>query len=779
MLRHRNIDRICCAVLAATILLTVCFMSAAAVGLVAGNGVIGYEVRLFDQSRIHTIDIVMDDWEAFLETCRSEEYTPCTVVIDGESFNNAAIRGKGNTSLSSVAQYGNNRYSFKIEFDQYQSGRNWHGLDKLSLNNLIQDKTCLKDYIAYTLMNRMGVAAPLCSFVQIRVNGEDWGFYLAVEGIEDSFLQRNYGSDHGELYKPDSMSFGGGRGNGMDFDMDAFAGMFSRNENVSETVEAERTESSTPESSDVSWSAGRQMRQSINSSDMPRSENAGSFGRGGFGMGSGDVMLQYIDDDPSSYSNIFDSAKTDITDADRMRLINSLKILSGGGDVESVVDRESVIRYFVVHNFMCNDDSYTGRMIHNYYLYEEDGVLSMIPWDYNLALGTFSMGGFGTDSGATSAVNTPIDTLVSSGDISSRPMAAWIFEDPAYIAMYHEVYAEFMATVFESGWFEAEMGSVIEMIAPFVQADENGFFTYEEFLTGTKSMMEFCTLRAESVAGQLNGTIPATVEGQRMDSSALIDASHIDLSDLGEFSMGGGRMGGGFDRSVMSGGESDFDLSKTFGGRASQQNGSGTQDESDTPEQASENDGAKPSQKKMMAGFDSSSMNGQIPSGFDPSFMNGQSPAGFDSSTVNGQTPEGFDASSSSVPGGFFPFNVQGSMPGSMAGVEPGEVDNISAQQTDTAAATESPETSANMTGSGELSAEAPSTAAGTVQGGMQFPGWGSFGEGWQAPDFGMDFGGMKTGSGANTQSQWTMLICSMVLLILAIVFAKFFKSNR
>jgi len=42
-----------------------------------------------------------------------------------------------------------------------------------------------------------------------------------------------------------------------------------------------------------------------------------------------------------------------------------------------------------------------------------------------------------------------------------------------------------------------------------------------------------------------------------------------------------------------------------------------------------------------------------------------------------------------------------------------------------------------------------------------------------------MDFGGMKTGSGANTQSQWTMLICSMVLLILAIVFAKFFKSNR
>ena len=36
---------------------------------------------------------------------------------------------------------------------------------------------------------------------------------------------------------------------------------------------------------------------------------------------------------------------------------------------------DAVIRYMAVHNFLCNDDSYTGMMVHNYYLYEEDGVL--------------------------------------------------------------------------------------------------------------------------------------------------------------------------------------------------------------------------------------------------------------------------------------------------------------------------------------------------------------------------------------------------------------------
>lgn len=34
--------------------------------------------------------------------------------------------------------------------------------------------------------------------------------------VEDSFLRRNYGRDCGEPYKPDSMSFGGGRGSGRD-----------------------------------------------------------------------------------------------------------------------------------------------------------------------------------------------------------------------------------------------------------------------------------------------------------------------------------------------------------------------------------------------------------------------------------------------------------------------------------------------------------------------------------------------------------------------------------
>ncbi len=170
--------------------ITILFMNGGDLGLQAMAHTMGYETRLFDNTKVHTVDIVMDDWDGFIANATSEEYADAAVVIDGEVYKNVGIRAKGNTSLSTVASLGSERYSFKIEFDHYDSSITYHGLDKLSLNNLIQDSTMMKDYLTYTMMNRFGVDSSLCSYVYITVNGEDWGLYLAVEGVEESFLER-------------------------------------------------------------------------------------------------------------------------------------------------------------------------------------------------------------------------------------------------------------------------------------------------------------------------------------------------------------------------------------------------------------------------------------------------------------------------------------------------------------------------------------------------------------------------------------------------------------
>lgn len=507
MSTHKYIDKICCVIVVLSVILTVLFMNAQSFGVAEASKVKGYETRLFDTSTVHAIDIVMDDWDSFIDTCTNEEYALCSVVIDNEAYKNVAIRAKGNTSLTQVDSYGNDRYSFKIEFDHYDSTKNYYGLDKLSLNNIIQDNTYMKDFLTYQMMQKFGADAPLCSYVNITVNGEDWGLYLAVESIEEAFLERNYGSDYGELYKPDSMSMGGGRGNGDKFDM-AKAGEMPQMPN------GER-----PTDSD------------FQGKEMP------DRGAAGGGMGSDDVKLIYSDDEYDSYTNIFDNAKTDITNVDKDRLIASLKQLNSNENVDEVVNMDEVIRYFVVHNFVCNFDSYTGSMIHNYYLYEKDGQLSMIPWDYNLAFG-----GFENVKDATSLVNYPIDSPVSGGTVDSRPMLAWIFSNEEYTELYHKYFAEFIQIYFDSGYFSEIIDSTREMIAPFVESDATKFCAYEEFQTGVDILKEFCLLRAESVSGQLDGTIASSSDGQTQNSSSLIDASTLNISGMG--SMGNGKGGG-------------------------------------------------------------------------------------------------------------------------------------------------------------------------------------------------------------------------------------------
>lgn len=93
MSTSKSIDRICIIAVVVTLLISILFMNGSALGIQAQAKTMGYEDRLFDTSRVHTIDIIIDDWDAFLQTAQSEAYAVCSVVIDGEAFKNVGIRG--------------------------------------------------------------------------------------------------------------------------------------------------------------------------------------------------------------------------------------------------------------------------------------------------------------------------------------------------------------------------------------------------------------------------------------------------------------------------------------------------------------------------------------------------------------------------------------------------------------------------------------------------------------------------------------------------------------
>ena len=454
MAGSRHVDKIVYCAVALAVVLTVLMMNAEALGITSNIRDPGYKKILFDGSKVHTIDLVVNNKEAFFADAEKHAYVSCSAVIDGDAANNVGLRVKGKTDLGSVREGSRERMSFRLEFDHYQLGETWHGLDKLDLNNLIQDATCMKEYLTYSLMRGFGVPSPLASYAKVTLNGEEIGLYLAVEGVEDSFISRNYGGGRTVLYRPESTE-------------------------------------------------GSEDARAIEA-----------------------VKLKYTDDDPQSYAALLENAGTELEPGDRDRLIGLLKKLSGYEDLDLILDTEEILRYFVVHNFTVNDDSYTGSTVGNYVLAVRDGTLSMIPWDYNTAYGSAS----GMEEQA--AVNAPIDAPAPEGRVDDRPMVGWIFSDASYKEQYHELFLEFIQKYAENGRIREMISETKELIAPFVREDPTKFMTEEAFLAGVRSLGIFIDLRTQSVAGQLSGSIPSSFSGQIEDPESLIDASMLDLSDL-------------------------------------------------------------------------------------------------------------------------------------------------------------------------------------------------------------------------------------------------------
>ena len=248
-----------------------------------------------------------------------------------------------------------------------------------------------------------------------------------------------------------------------------------------------------------------------------------------------DLALQYIDDDPESYPNIFDNAKLPVSEADKKRLIRSLKILSSGTDPAEAVNVEETLRYFTVQVFVMNWDSYLGHTGHNYYLYEKDGRISILPWDYNLAFGTYALGMTDPIRDPDILINYPVNTPAPGEIMRNRPLYHNLMKNNDYFARYHALFDGLLSGYFESGRFETVLRRTQRMIDPYVKQDPTAFCSYEDHLLAVDTLEEICLLRAESVRGQLDGTIPATIRGQQEQPDRKVDASHVRIADLGDF----------------------------------------------------------------------------------------------------------------------------------------------------------------------------------------------------------------------------------------------------
>jgi len=407
--------------LAIILLLTACQWTTQVAGTAASSENDGLQEQIdsavFPKDKVIDVKITIDeaDFQDMLDNASAEEYKEASVNYNGMQFDHVGVRTKGNLSLRSVVNSDSDRYSFKISFDEYLN-QTLNGISKINLNNNYSDASYMREFLTYELAESVGLPTPGFSYVNVYVNDELWGFYLAIEQIGDSYLQRHFDHSYGALYKAQMTGSG----------------------------------------SDLAW------------------------------LGS----------DPDSYTGLVMKSKSSNDDV----LIDMLDELNNGTDYEKVLDVDNVLKYVALNVVASNMDSYLGMNKQNYYLYENNGIFSVLPWDYNMAFG-----GFG---GSGILIDEP-----TQGALSERPLIAKLLEVGEYKERYHAILSEMLEGYMQQDHFEERVAQLQELISEHVKQDPRPFYSYEEYEQSLPSLTSFAEESMDNIQQQLDGTIPSSGDG--------------------------------------------------------------------------------------------------------------------------------------------------------------------------------------------------------------------------------------------------------------------------
>ena len=151
---------------------------------------------ILDPGTLHETRITMDpaDWQALRDNFRSNQYYAADITFDGTLVSQVGVRSRGEGSRDP------NKPALKVDFNRYVPNQRLRSLKSVSLKNLVQDPSMLRERLAMAVFEGMGLPAPNVSFTRVHVNGEYWGLYNLVESVDKAFLESRLGQDGGNLF---------------------------------------------------------------------------------------------------------------------------------------------------------------------------------------------------------------------------------------------------------------------------------------------------------------------------------------------------------------------------------------------------------------------------------------------------------------------------------------------------------------------------------------------------------------------------------------------------
>jgi spore coat protein H len=128
------------------------------------------------------------------------------VEFEGRTFSDVSVRYKGNGTF--MESRGTLKRSLKVDLNKHVKGQKLAGVTTLNLHNCITDAAWMNEVLSYRLYRDAGVPAPRTAYARVFVTvpGKHekhyFGLYSLVEDLGNAFIEENFGSKKGALFKP-------------------------------------------------------------------------------------------------------------------------------------------------------------------------------------------------------------------------------------------------------------------------------------------------------------------------------------------------------------------------------------------------------------------------------------------------------------------------------------------------------------------------------------------------------------------------------------------------
>lgn len=385
----------------------------------------------YEEDEMETIDLSFTQanyWQLLTANKDSGTELEATLTYKGDTYPGVGVRFKGNTSYNNV---NGDKKSFNVTTDFVTAGADIDGYETFNFNNAFQDESFIREVFFLNAI-RNHIPAAKGNYIQLTLNGQDWGIYPNVQQLNAEFIREWFSNDDGSRWRAISPDFGtGGPGGGGP-------------------------------------------------------GGGGPGGGGGGNWGSGLAALNYLGTNQADYEDNY-TLKSSTLANPWTDLINTCDILDNGSlanmeaNLPSTMDIDRALWFLASEILFTDDDGYAYKGTMDYLLYFDIGTNRMIPLEF--------------DGNSVMDPNKVTWSPFYNENNANYPLMNRLFAIPGLRQRYLAHIRTLVEETFEPTIAHAKIDEYAAFIDAAVQADPKKLYTYNAFLSGVTELKDFVSDR--------------------------------------------------------------------------------------------------------------------------------------------------------------------------------------------------------------------------------------------------------------------------------------------